>query len=36
MVVMFYVWFKQIYFVDPLPYRNGNADYVTIELNHFI
>ena len=28
-VIMFYNWFKQIYFADPLPYRYRNANYVT-------
>ena len=28
-VIMFYIWFKQIHFADPPPYRHGNADYVT-------
>ena len=28
-VIMFYKWFKQFSFVDPIPYRYSNADYVT-------
>ena len=28
-VIMFYIWFKQICFVDPVPDRYNKADYVS-------